>query len=797
MYDPGTVSLKNGTRLGPYEILSPLGRGGMGEVYRARDTRLGRTVAIKILPEEFLRDPKRKSRFEREARAISALNHPNVCALYDVSDSFLVMEYCEGSTLADRIASGPLSAEDTLRYGVQIADALETAHRQRIVHRDLKPSNVMVTARGVKLLDFGLAKQDLAPSDTQTTAEALTEHGAIVGTVPYMAPEVLLGRAADAKSDLFAFGAILYEMFSGKRAFGGASSPEVIAAILKQEPESLTEIDPKTPPALDRLVRACLAKDPEKRLGTAEEALGELRAIAAGTEGTLAPPRTARRSQRASRLRVAGIAAAALVAVAAGSWAWRRQAATSPSIRSLAVLPFENVSKPEDAYLVAGMQDGVIGELSQVSSLRLISRTSTMRYDGTKETMPEIARDLHVDGLVEGSLSRSGEDLEVRVRLVRAGQDERQVWSKSYRRGIAGVLALQTDVARGVALATRSPLTAEEKARLSREPKAATENYGTYLKGMYYVRTMTPEGAKRGIGYLEDVVARDPSDPLAHAGLALAYTILGHGPSPPPDVAVRARAEAERAIELDDTIADAHAALGAIAMFLDWDWPTAKRELRRALQLNPNLAEAHRDYAWYLDLPGPNPASIVEMKRARELDPLNALYAGDLSWLYYRAGRRDDAVREARDAVALDPKGPLEKFALAVTCSEAGLHEEAIAAGERAAAISPAWKFALAFAYAKAGRRADALRLANEAEQTIAPVSTWGLAYVYATLDDEDGALQWLEKGVASRFGFLLWMKGTPAFTSLRGNPRFEALIRSFQLPEPEPAPAAAEPPGS
>ena len=248
MYDPGTVSLKSGTRLGPYEILSPVGRGGMGEVYRARDTRLGRTVALKILPEEFLRDPKRKARFEREARAISALNHPNVCALYDVSDSFLVMEYCEGSTLADRIASGPLSVEDTLRYGAQMADALEAAHRQRIVHRDLKPSNVMVTARGVKLLDFGLAKQDLAPSDTQTTAEALTEHGAIVGTVPYMAPEVLLGRVADARSDLFAFGAILYEMLSGKRAFDGATSPEVIAAILKREPQSLAEIDPKTPP---------------------------------------------------------------------------------------------------------------------------------------------------------------------------------------------------------------------------------------------------------------------------------------------------------------------------------------------------------------------------------------------------------------------------------------------------------------------------------------------------------------------------------------------------------------------
>jgi TolB-like protein/tetratricopeptide (TPR) repeat protein len=788
MYHRQQVNLKSGTRLGPYEIVSPIGAGGMGEVYRARDTRLGRAVAVKVLSRELAGDARLKSRFDREARTISALNHPHICALYDVGDSYLVMEYCEGETLARRIARGPVPLDETLQYGLQIADALDKAHRQRIVHRDLKPSNIMLTGDGVKLLDFGLARQDLEPSDESTTVEMLTEKGLIVGTVQYMAPEVLLGKRADSRSDLFALGLILYEMATGKRPFDGSSKPAVIGAILEREPAPLSELNPDAPPALDRLVRACLKKNPEERIPSADDVRLELRALSEGRPGSLRvlpgglPAARARRSWSRPAAVFAAAALIAIAVVVGWGW-WRRHAAAAPRIESVVVLPFESVSKTADDYLVEGMHDGVIGELSQLAELRVISRTSAMHYKDANKTVPEIARELDVDGIVEGSVRRSGQDLHVQVSLLRARPQERQVWSRAYDRAMGGATALQTDIARGIALASKVVLTGDERARLARARGPTTEGYEAYLKGMYYVRMQTPDGARKGLEYLQEAVSRDPSDPSAHAGLALAYAILGHSPSPPPQVEDRARAEAEKAIELDGTLAEGHAALGAIAMFLDWDWPTAGRELRRALQLNPNSAETHRDYAWFLELGGPNPASIEEMKRATELDPLTTLYRADLADLYYRAGRIDDAMREARATVELDPNDPLARFAVALTCSEGGRYEEAIAAGRRAASLSPVFGFALAYAYAKAGRRDEAEIAAQQAARSPAPITTWGLAYTYAALGDKDEALRWIERGVKARFGFLLWMKGTPGFAILQGDPRFEAIVKRLNLP--------------
>jgi eukaryotic-like serine/threonine-protein kinase len=787
VYHRGEVALESGARLGPYEVLSPLGAGGMGEVYRGRDTRLGRTIALKILPESLAHNERLKIRFEREARAISALNHPHICALYDVGDSYLVMEYCEGETLAQRLARGPLPLDEALRYGLQMADALDKAHRQRIIHRDLKPSNVMVTAEGIKLLDFGLAKEEREISEEATTAELITGYGMIVGTVPYMAPEVLRGRSADALSDLFALGLILYEMVCGKRAFEGATLPALTAAILETDPVPVAELNPSVPPALDLLIRACLEKNPEERIQTANDIRLHLRSISEGAATSprarlFGPPLAGRRFRH---WRAVAVGAAACVAAAVAWRQWPRSALLPGPIHSLAVLPFQSLSEAPDDYVVAGIQDGVLGELSQVSALRVISRTSAMHYQGTRKTVPEIARELGVDAIVEGSVRRSGKELGVQATLVRAGPQERQVWSKSYERNMAGATALQTDIARGVALATQVTLTPGELARLSRERTPTTEGYESYLKGMFYVRKLTPQGARQGLTYLEDAVSKSPLDPAAHAGLALAYAILGHSPSPPSEVEAKAKAEARKAIALDDTIAEAHAALGAIAMYLDWDWETAARELRRALELNPSSAETHRDYAWFLELAGPNRSAIVEMKRATELDPLTPLYATDLGWLYYRAGRVDDAARQERQAEGLDPKDPLAQMAVAVTCSEAGAHDEAIAAGERLAVLSPVWRFGLAYAYAKAGRKADAEKAAAEAAKTTAPISSWGLAYAYAALGDKDEALRWVEKGVEERFGFLLWMKDTPGFATLRGDPRFEALVQSMKLPTP------------
>ncbi|MGZ8831919.1 MAG: protein kinase domain-containing protein [Thermoanaerobaculia bacterium] len=783
------MNLKTGTRLGPYEIVAPIGAGGMGEVYRAVDTRLGRTVAVKTLPNEFADDAKLKIRFQREAKAISALNHPHICTLYDVGDSYLVMEYCDGKTLSQRIAEGALPLEEVLQYGIEIADGLDNAHRQGIVHRDLKPSNIMITSGGVKLLDFGLAKQKVFDSSSDsTTVELVTEDGKIIGTIQYMSPEVLLGKPADTRSDIFALGLILYEMLTGKRAFDGTTKASIIAAILEREPVPVSEHNPKTPPALDLLIRACLAKNPEERVQTANDVRLQLRTIADGGQQPLTPRarlHTATAGPRSHRRLAAGAALAVIIAIGAGVLVWHEQrAAAIAPIRSLVVLPFENISKPDDEYLVAGMHNGVIGELSQISGLRLISRTSAMHYKDAKKTIPEIARDLNVDGVVEGSVLRSGNGVRILVTLIRARPEEKQMWSKTYERGLDGVLAIQSEIARAVASASKVALSSDEAVRLSKERRVNPAAYEAYVKGMFHVQKQTPEAARKGIEYLTQAVASDPADPFAYGGLALAYSTIGHGPAAPPDAFIRANAAARKAIEIDDTLPEPHAALGAIALYHDWDWPKAERELRRALELNANFAHAHRDYAWFQQIRGHLDDAIAEMNRAKNLDPLSPMYPRELAWLYRSRGRIDDAIREGRNAVELDPNLGIGHRFLAQVCSERGLHDEAIAAAQRAVALQPVFRYALAYVYARAGRRSEAEKILAELEASKpAPIFGWGLAEAYTALGRNDDAFRWLEKGMEWRFSWMPSIDGDPALAPLHGDPRYQALVRRLKLP--------------
>ncbi|HEY0788964.1 MAG TPA: protein kinase, partial [Thermoanaerobaculia bacterium] len=570
-----------------YEIGAPIGAGGMGEVYRARDTRLGRTVAVKILPAEYAQDAKFRIRFEREAKAISALNHPHICTLFDVGDSFLVMEYCEGTTLAARTAAGPLSLPETLEYGMQIADALANAHRRGIVHRDLKPGNIMLTPSGVKLLDFGLAKQEPATGSIESTVERLTEDGRIVGTIQYMAPEVLAGGEASPASDVFALGLVLYEMVTGKPAFGGTSRAGVIAAILEREPVAIGKIAPKTPLALERLIGDCLAKDPSARTLTAEDVCRRLRAMREHPE---------RPRRRKAALAASVVTAAALVAI--GGWsAWTRfRAAAAPSIDSLAVLPLVNLSGPEQEYFAAGMHDAMIGQLAQIRALRLISRTSAMHYKDTSKSVPEIARELDVDAIVEGTVLRAGDAVRIQVKLVRARPEERQIWAQTFDRDFKDVLVLQSDVARAIAETIEVRLTPQETTRLASRRPVDPATYDTYLKAMYQVNKLEPENVARGIAALEDTVRKDPRDPFAYAALALAYATGAHGPMPQNEALVRAKVFAETALRLDDASAEAHVAMGMVRAYLEYDWSGAEREFRRAIALNPNLALAHRNF---------------------------------------------------------------------------------------------------------------------------------------------------------------------------------------------------------
>jgi serine/threonine-protein kinase len=784
------VHLQKGTRLGPYEIVAPIGAGGMGEVYRARDTRLDRTVAIKILPQEVAQDTAFRMRFAREAKAISALNHPNICTLYDVGDSYLVMEFCEGVTLADRIAQGPLPPDEAMKYGSQIADALEKAHRHGIVHRDLKPSNIMVTSSGVKLLDFGLAKQQATgPSESETTL-LVTGEGVIIGTVPYMAPELLRGHPADARSDLFALGVILYEMLTGKRPFEGKSRADLIAAILEREPLPLTDQNRATPPALDLLIQACLSKDPEDRIQTANDVRRQLGWISDGT----ARPQSARAqlsgaswsSGRGRSLQVirAGVAAALLIGAVAGWLYWRdRPASAAAPVRSLVVLPFNNRSNPDDQYFAAGMHDGVIGELSQIASLRVISRTSALHYQGTQKSIPEIARELNIEGVVEGSVSREGELVRIRVALFRVQPEERQIYAHTYERGIRDVLSIHSDIARALASAMNAPLTTVENGRLSTSRRVAPEPYEAYLKGMFDIQKLTPAGIQSGLEHLLEAVNTDPSDPLAQAGLALAYSVVGHGPTGRPDDFVRAKVAANKSLALDETTAEAHAALAGIALYDDWDWRTAEREFRRTLELSPNFAQAHRDYAWLLFQRHRADEPLAALHRARQLDPRTALYGVDLGWMYWSLGRADDAIEAAQAAIALDKNFDMGHFMLAVALAAKGLHQQSIAAAERAASINPAWKGTLAYVHARAGHREEALRIAGELGKSPNPLIEFLLAETYATLGRNADALMWLRRAEQSRFSWIPWIHRDPALVPLHKEPEFQRMAARLKLP--------------
>ncbi len=762
------MTLQKGTLLGPYEIGAPIGAGGMGEVYRARDTRLGRTVAVKILPAEYAQDAKFRVRFEREAKAISALNHPHICTLYDVGDSFLVMEYCEGTTLAARTAAGPLPLAETLEYGMQIADALANAHRGGIVHRDLKPGNIMLTPSGVKLLDFGLAKKEPAMGSIESTVERLTEDGRIVGTIQYMAPEVLGGREASAASDVFALGLVLYEMATGRAAFGGASRAGVIAAILEREPVAITEIAPKTPPALERLIGECLAKDPNARTLTAEDVGRRLRWIR---------EHPGRPRLRKVALAAGAVAAAALLAIG-GRSAWTRfQAAAVPSIESLAVLPLENLSGPDQEYFAAGMHDAMIGQLAQIRALRLISRTSAMHYKDTTKSVPEIARELNVDAIVEGSVIRLGDAVRIQVRLIRAHPEERQIWAHTFDRDFKNVLALQSDVARAIAETIEVRLTPQETTRLAGTRAVNPATYDTYLKAMYYVNKLDPEDVEKGIAYLNEAMREDPRDPFAYAALALAYATGAHGPMPAGEAFDRAKTLASTALQLDDTSAEAHLALGMVHAYYEFDWPGAEREFRRTLELNPNLALAHRGYGFHRQLEGNADEGIAELTRAKELDPLSPLYRAELGWHYWCAGNLRKAYEEGRSAVEIDPDFRMGQGFLSASAADLGRHEEAIAAANKG------FKYSLAYAYARAGRKDEARALAAQLAQNPRPIYGWGLAEVYVALGDNEEALRWLEYGVKERFSWMPWIRRNPALEPLRGNPEFERLADSMNAP--------------
>jgi len=605
-----------GRRIGHYKILSRLGAGGMGEVYLAEDLKLARRVAIKFLTPALMLDEEARKRMLREARAAAALDHPNICTIHEVGDeagrSFIVMQYIEGETLAERIKRERLELSEALAIAIQVAEALHEAHQHRIIHRDIKPQNLMLTARGqVKVLDFGLAKvareRVVAPEEADTSS-LMSTPGAIVGTVLYMSPEQARGERLDARSDIFSFGTTLYEMVSGRRPFEAKSMAEIISAILTREAPPLEQAG--APEELGRIVQRCLEKDLERRYQTVREmvidlenARREMESEQAGgpskaemAKNVSAPAGTRRAGWRGRLVSRTALGVAILAAIiAAALWRINRPAG-QPEIKSLAVLPLENLSgKQEEEYFAAGVHDALIGELAQIGALRVISRQSSMKYKDSGKSIPEIAQELKVDGVVEGSAYREGERVHIQVRLIQALPQEKPLWADKYERDIRDVLVMYSEVARAVTREIRVKLTPQEDTRLASARPVDPQAYEAYLKGVFHNRKQTREDYDAAERYFQFALQKDPNYAPAYAGLGAVW--MGRGDAgflPPREAFPKSTEYFAKAVELDDSSSDSHAWLANHIMYAEWDWVRAEKEFRRALELNPNHHNADR-----------------------------------------------------------------------------------------------------------------------------------------------------------------------------------------------------------
>jgi eukaryotic-like serine/threonine-protein kinase len=781
-----------GDRLGPYQILAAAGTGGMGEVYRAHDSRLGREVAVKVLPERSSRDPQALARFEREARAVAALSHPNILAIFDIGVDrgvhYLVTELLEGETLRRRLTTAEIAWRTAAEIAAAIADGLGAAHAKGIIHRDLKPENIfLTTGGGTKILDFGLARVVPAVSP-QDNASALTETaaGTIMGTVGYMSPEQVRGAHADAPSDIFSLGCVLYEMIAGKRAFARETQVQTMSAILESQPPPLADCGRPHPAEIDAIVVRCLEKDPGARLQSARDLGLTLRSTSAASDVVRQTEFHAPSSSR--KLWVVWAVAAlliigALVGLNIGRLRGRLGGTSDRSrIESLAVLPLGNLSHdPSEDYFADGMTEALISSLAQIRALRVTSRTSIMRYKGSNKSLPEIARELGVDAIVEGSVQRAGNHIRISAQLIH-GATDRHLWAKNYESNISDVLRLESDVAQTIAGEIRVQLTPAEKARFSTTQPIKPEAQEAYLLGRYHRWKPNETDLKQAIDSFNQAIRLEPGFAAAYAGLAQSWLERGvFGAAPYHTVDANARTAAIKAIELDEMLAAGHAALGHIQYLYDWNWSGAEREFRRALELDRNDLDAHRYYGFLLTSVGRLPEAIAQMEMAQQLDPLSSTLQSDFGRTLYRARRYEEAIRRFQRAIELDSHNLVAHARLGDVYEQMGRYGESLALNE----TGPSNR--IARLYALMGRRGDALKALETLRRNAdvagnpATASAYYVALAYAGLGDRAKTFEWLGKAIDRR-DFVSFLKVDPEWDSIRSDPRFAALLRRMNL---------------
>ena len=775
-----------GRTVSHYRVLEKLGGGGMGVVYKAEDTKLRRKVALKFLPEELSHDSEAIQRFLREAHAASALNHPHICTIHDIDvhegRQFIVMELLSGLTLKHLIGGKPLESRRAIELGKQIADALHSAHQHGVVHRDIKPANIFVTERGeAKILDFGVAK--LIPPGSETVSVELTQTRMAIGTVPYMAPEQLRGEPADARSDIWALGAVLFEMACGTPPFRAETAFELSSKILR---EPFPPLPPQVPAQLRAAIEKCLQKETARRY----QAASEVRASLEGMLTSASTPWMTLRYRFTRRLWPVMAACLVMVTVAT---IWgnhvRSLFVRTPHVQSLAVLPFANLSgNSEQDYLADGVHEALLIDLSKLAGLRRVTgRSSVMRYQKAQKPPSQIARELGVDALVTGSILRSGDRVEIIAHLIN-GTTEQEIWADRYERDLRDLLYLQRDIVTDITRNIQLGLTADEQRLLAQTRSLNPEAYEAYLKGRFFVGKGTAEGFERGFAYLHEAIRKDPSNSLAYSRLALAYTEAGHETLP--DAFAQAKSAARKALELDAKSAEAYEVLAETKLYNDWDdWPGAEQNFQRALTLNPRLSAAHRNYSWYLHLMGRSGEALAEMQKAIEIDPMSPLLHEDLGYQFWDLHQEQKAFDEQRRALEIDPSFPVAYWVLASFYGEMGRYAEAIAASEKAAQGDPQLRWLLALSYARAGRKNAALSLAAEIKKQPSPMSEFGLATFYAAIGSREEAFAWLERSFQDRFSLLPWLRrrGTEVqrpFDAYWSDPRYQTLLGQMKLPQ-------------
>jgi serine/threonine protein kinase/Tfp pilus assembly protein PilF len=752
-----------------------------------------------VLREALASDPERLRRFEQEARSASSLNHPNIVTIHDIGQHegthYIAMEFVEGKTLREMLVGEPLPTKKLLKLSTQIAEGLAKAHSAGIVHRDLKPENLMVTGDGfVKILDFGLAKLVPEPSGGDSDAATIakeTREGTILGTTAYMSPEQAAGRPVGHHSDQFSFGSILYEMATGKAAFSRETVTETLAAVMRDEPEPASVSNPHVAVQLTHIIGRCLEKGPHQRYDSTRDVARELESVHELSTAPQAALWTSRRLPVAGAIGFGLLAMLVVMATAlftedvqewiAGDRGPRR-------IESIAVLPLENLSgDPEQEYFADGMTEVLIADLAKIGALKVISRTSAMQYKGARKPLPEIARELNVDAVIEGSVLQAGDRVRITAQLIRATTDQ-HLWAESYERDLSDILALQGEVARAIAKEIEVKLTSGEEARLASARPVNPEAHPAYLRGRYFWNKRTEVGHKRAFEYFQQAIDVDPSYAAAYAGLADAYLFLNE---PTPEEANRrARAAATKALEMDDTLAEARTTLAFAAIF-DWEWAAAEKGFQRAIELNPSYATAHHWYSLLLTWTGRHEEAIAEMKRAQDVDPLSLVIGTALAGTFYFARQYDQAIELYQKTLAMDENFYRAHSGLATAYLQKGMFEEAIAESQWVPDRYPIPSTHAVFgrAYAMAGKTAEALEILDELKKVDENLRqkydvSKSLATIYVALGEMDEALHWLEKAYEEGSANLVYLKVDPSFDAVRSDPRFQDLLRRMNFPE-------------